>query len=158
MEPPDSPSSPPFVVRFLASGFYSGYAFVASGTVGTAVSLVIYLALPPLSPLTWALFLVPFCLVSVALASAGERAWGKDPGRVVIDEFAGFFVTVAALPQTMAVAVAGFFVFRALDIWKPPPARRSEALPRGWGIVADDVIAGIYGNLLIRACIWLWQG
>ena len=75
---------------------------------------------------------------------------GKDPGCVVVDEGIGFFVTVAFLPAGWWTAIAGFFVFRALDIVKPPPARQMEALPGGWGIVADDVMAGIYGNLILR--------
>jgi phosphatidylglycerophosphatase A len=67
-----------------------------------------------------------------------------------VDEGIGFFVTVAFLPMDWSTAIAGFFVFRALDIIKPPPARQLEALPGGWGIVIDDVVAGIYGNLVLR--------
>jgi phosphatidylglycerophosphatase A len=135
----------------LASGLFSGYAPLASGTVGTAVALGIYLLLPPLSSTNWILLLVPFCLVSVLLSSIGESYWGPDPGKVVVDEFAGFFVTVALLPQSVLLGGAAFFLFRVLDIVKPPPARQAEALPGGWGIVADDVMAGIYGNLILRA-------
>lgn len=96
--------------------------------------------------------------VAVYTASAGEEAWGPDPGPVVIDEFVGFYVTVAFLPLSPGLGVAGFFIFRLLDILKPPPVRASEKLPRGWGVVMDDVIAGIYGNLLIRAGLSLWSG
>ena len=91
--------------------------------------------------------------VGVYTSRAGEKAWGKDPGYVVIDEFVGFFVTVSLLPQSVLMGVVGFVVFRVLDIVKPPPARQAEALPNGWGIVADDVIAGIYGHLILR--LWL---
>ena len=67
----------------------------------------------------------------------------------MIDEFVGFFVTVSLLPQSALVGIVGFVVFRILDIIKPPPARQVEALSGGWGIVADDVIAGIYGQMIL---------
>ncbi|MYB55908.1 MAG: phosphatidylglycerophosphatase A, partial [Gemmatimonadetes bacterium] len=85
----------------------------------------------------------------VYTSGACEKAWGKDPKYVVIDEFVGFFVTVSLLPQSVLVGIVGFVVFRILDIIKPPPARQVEALPGGWGIVADDVIAGIYGQMIL---------
>ncbi|MDE2999156.1 MAG: phosphatidylglycerophosphatase A [Gemmatimonadota bacterium] len=148
--------------RLLATGFFSGNVPVAPGTAGTAAAAVPYLAVSYLTPgfgtLPWVLFLVLVSGVAVYTASAGEDAWGPDPGPVVIDEFVGFYVTVAFLPLSPAVGVAGFFIFRALDILKPPPVRASEKLPRGWGVVMDDVIAGIYGNLLIRAGLSLWSG
>ena len=68
---------------------------------------------------------------------------------MVIDEFVGFFVTVSLLPQSVLMGIVGFFVFRILDIIKPPPARQVEALPGGWGIVGDDVVVGIYGQMIL---------
>ena len=72
----------------------------------------------------------------------------------------GFLFAVAFLPPDVGTAIAGFFVFRALDIVKPPPARQLEALPGGWGIVADDVVAGLYSNAVIRSASYLveWAG
>ena len=104
---------------------------------------------PPLSAFGWCLLLVVGFFVAVYTADVASREWGKDPGRVVVDEGIGFFVTVAFLPAGWWTAIAGFFVFRALDIVKPPPARQREVLPGGGGIVADDVMAGIYGNLIL---------
>ena len=148
--------------RLLATGFFSGYAPVAPGTAGTAAAMVPYLVASSHAPgfgfLAWILFLVVISGVAVYAASAGEKAWGPDPGPVVIDEFVGFYVTVAFLPLSPGLGVAGFFIFRSLDILKPPPVRASEKLPRGWGVVMDDVIAGIYGNLLIRAVLSVWSG
>ena len=148
--------------RLLATVFFSGYVPVAPGTAGTAAAMVPYLVAgthaPDFGVLAWILFLVVISGVAVYTASAGERAWGPDPGPVVIDEFVGFYVTVAFLPLSPGVGVAGFFIFRILDILKPPPARASEKLPHGWGVVMDDVIAGIYGNLLIRAGLSMWSG
>lgn len=93
---------------------------------------------------------------AIGVYSAGRAApeWGDDPGQVVIDEGVGFLFAVAFLPPNAGTIIAGFFVFRAFDIVKPPPARQLEALPRGWGIVADDVVAGLYSNVVIRLVEW----
>ena len=94
---------------------------------------------------------------AIGVYSAGRAApeWGDDPGQVVIDEGVGFLFAVAFLPPSAGTIIAGFFVFRAFDIVKPPPARRLETLPGGWGIVADDVIAGLYSNVVIRSSSYL---
>ena len=69
---------------------------------------------------------------------------------MVIDEIVGFGVTVALLPKSLLMGVAAFFIFRILDILKPQPARFLERLPAGWGVMLDDVAAGIYGNILLQ--------
>ncbi len=147
-----------FPTRLIATGFFAGYSVFAPGTVGTVVALVIYCLLPPLSLFSWIVFLTLLFPLGVYTASAGESVWGKDPAPVVIDEIVGFFVTMFWLPFSLWLGIAGFFLFRALDIVKPPPARQSEALPGGWGVVVDDVIAGIYGNLILRGGLMLWNG
>ena len=91
--------------------------------------------------------------VAVYTAGVMARDWGSDPGPVVIDELVGYLVSVAFLPHSIWIAVAGFFLFRAFDIVKPPPARRLERLPGGWGIVLDDVAAGVYCQLVMWAAI-----
>ncbi len=147
------PSEPSFFVRLIATGFFSGYSGFAPGTVGSGVALAIYCLLPPLNPWVWGGLLIGLFFVGVYTSGACEKAWGKDPRYVVIDEFVGFFVTVSLLPQSVLMGIVGFFVFRILDIIKPPPARQAEALPGGWGIVADDVVVGIYGHLIL--ILWL---
>jgi phosphatidylglycerophosphatase A len=82
-----------------------------------------------------------------------ERALGKDPGPVVIDEVAGMLVTLAFLDVSVTGAVVGFFIFRVLDVVKPPPARRLEDLHGGPGIMFDDVMAGIYSNVALRGLL-----
>ena len=143
------PSEPSFFVRLIATGFFSGYSVFAPGTAGSGVALVIYCLLPPLSPWAWGGLLIGLFFVGVYTSGACEKAWGKDPRYVVIDEFVGFFVTVSLFPQSVLVGIVGFVVFRILDITKPPPARQVEALPGGWGIVGDDVIVGIYGQMIL---------
>ena len=132
---------------------------MASGTVGTALVAVLYwlffLFSPPLELIGWLIVLVVAFAVGVYTADKAAPEWGKDPGQVVVDEGVGFLFTVALLPTDAWILIVGFFVFRALDIVKPPPARQLESLPGGWGIVVDDVIAGIYGNLILRVLLYL---
>ena len=82
-----------------------------------------------------------------------ERAGGKDPSEVVIDEAAGFLVTMAWVPVTAATVSAGFILFRLFDIFKPYPIRRIERLPGGWGVVADDLMAGLYALVCLRVLV-----
>jgi phosphatidylglycerophosphatase A len=131
---------------------------VIPGTFGTlaAVPVAYLLALAGNPILFGAVFSL---LVVLGVWSAGVVEEGEgvpDPGLVVVDEVAGFLVTVAFLAPSPLTYLAGFLLFRALDIFKPFPARRSEKLPGGFGIMADDLIVGIYGNLILRAGLALW--
>ena len=119
---------------------------------------LVFLLITPLSTAGWCVMLAIVFAIGVYTADRAAPEWGKDPGQVVIDEGVGFLFTVALLPAGAWTAIVGFFVFRAFDILKPPPARQLEALPGGWGIVVDDVIAGIYGNLAIRLALYLAEG
>ena len=82
----------------------------------------------------------------------------RDSRHIVIDEVAGFLVTMSFLPPTARHMLLGFALFRFFDIVKPFPIRRLEGLKGGYGVVADDVMAGIYANMVVRVCIFLWQG
>jgi phosphatidylglycerophosphatase A len=144
-----------FVPIALATAFGAGYMPKAPGTLGSAVGLLLWFLLPA-SP--WA-HAVAIALVAVAgtwSAGVAERHFGRhDPGQVVIDEVAGMLVTLFLNPVSWFSAVIGFLLFRAADILKPFPARRFERLPGGLGIMADDVMAGIYANLALRAILAL---
>jgi len=143
--------------RWLATGFGSGHAPVAPGTAGSAVGLVLFWPLAFLS-LPWqaAACLALFVVGSLASTRVARSLGRKDPGLVVVDEIVGMWVTLLALPFTPGVAVAGFVLFRVMDIFKPWPARSLEALPDGWGIMADDVAAGVYAHLLLRVGLLVW--
>ena len=114
-------------------------------------------------PEQWVLALaaVAVYIVGVPLSTWAEDLWGtEDPGRVCIDEVAGYLVTVLWLPAASEfwTLIAAFFVFRFFDIVKPPPGRRSERLPGGWGVMTDDVVAGVYANLVMQIVVrqgWL---
>ena len=132
---------------FVATGAYSGYFPVASGTAGTAAAIVLYYPLSFL-PL-WLYILVVVFLYFLGEISADyvEHDLGsKDPSIVVIDEFLGYFVTMAFVPNTLFWIIAGFFAFRFFDIAKPG-LRKLEQLGGGRGIMLDDVAAGIYAGI-----------
>jgi phosphatidylglycerophosphatase A len=102
-----------------------------------------------------ALAIVVVVAAGVWSGGVAERHFGRtDPGQVVIDEVAGMLVTLFLNPVGWLGAVVAFVLFRAADIVKPFPARRFERLPGGFGIMADDVMAGVYANLALRVCIW----
>jgi phosphatidylglycerophosphatase A len=142
--------------RFLATGAFCGYLPVAPGTWGTLAAVPLYLALSRLSPPAWTLALAAVAALAVPLAGRMEREAGrKDPGVVVIDEVAGFLVTMFLIAPSPGRVAAGFLLFRAFDILKPPPGRRLERWPGGWGIVADDLVAGLYAHLALRVILGL---
>jgi len=151
-------SGPHPLVHFLATGAGSGYAPIAPGTAGSLVcAALVWLYAPevtpassPLAVTTVSLSTLAFTALAVWAADLAERNFGHDASRIVIDEFAGFVFAVLLLPKSLLVYVVAFLLFRVMDITKPFPARRAEALPGGLGIVLDDVVAGIYTNLLLR--------
>lgn len=145
------------IVLFLATGGYLGYVPIAPGTFGSLPGLLICLGMSGIS-LDYAILLT-LVLTSVAIViaqQAKELIGGKDPSSIVIDEIAGMTVTLLGLPLTPFSLILGFLVFRTLDILKPFPIRYlDQKVPGGVGIVLDDIMAGVYGNLLIRLFLWM---
>ena len=138
----------------VATALGVGYVPVAPGTFGSAVGLLLWFVLPS-SPIAQAAAIVVVCVVGSWSGSVAERYFGRvDPGHVVVDEVAGMLVTLFLVPVGWIGAIGAFFLFRISDIIKPYPANRLEALPGGIGIMADDVMAGVYANLALRLCIW----
>jgi phosphatidylglycerophosphatase A len=142
----------PKAVMFLATGAHIGRIPFASGTFGSLVGLpIVYL----LSRTDWAvasILTAALILFSVRVAHLAEQQLkAKDPGCIVIDEIAGMCVTMLAIPLTLSTGIAGFFLFRIFDVIKPPPARQVERrLKGGWGVVMDDVVAGVMANIVLR--------
>jgi phosphatidylglycerophosphatase A len=141
----------------LATGFGAGYSPIAPGTAGTIVGVLLFWpmhGLPVVYQIVASLLL--FGLAVPASTHVSRRLARKDPGLVVVDEILGMWISLLLVPWTPVLVIAAFFAFRLMDIVKPPPARGFEALPEGWGIVLDDVMAGVYANLLVQAGRWLW--
>jgi len=142
----------------LAVGFGSGLAPVAPGTAGSIVAAVAYFGLGRLGWPAQVAAIVAVTLLGTIAAARAERVWGEDPGRVVVDEVAGQWLALVALPPTWGWIVAGLLLFRLFDITKPPPCRRLEHLPDGLGVMADDLAAGIYARLLLLVAAWFLVG
>lgn len=141
----------------IATGFGSGMAPVAPGTFGSVVGALIawpILLVHPLWCLAAAVLLFPLGVVASAVA---ERHFGgKDPGAVVIDEIVGVLITVAFVPFTPLHLAVGFALFRLFDITKPPPCRWAECrFAGGFGVMADDVMAGIYAAVVLVLAVRL---
>ncbi|HVS94719.1 MAG TPA: phosphatidylglycerophosphatase A [Mucilaginibacter sp.] len=134
-----------------------GYIGKGAGTVAALACCVCwYLAWaggfpPALISLAVTVFITLLGIWSSGLVS---HIWGKDPSRVVIDEAAGMCITLLFIPVNIVHVLAGLVLFRFFDIAKPFFIKRMERLPGGWGIMLDDVLAGIYANVLLQAVVW----
>ena len=139
----------------LATAFGVGFIPFAPGTFGSAVGLLVWTFLPA-SPPTQAIAVVATFLMGWWSATRAEKYFGRtDPGQVVIDEVMGMLITLFGISIGWKSALAGFLLFRVADILKPYPANRFERLPGGLGVMADDAMAAVYANLVLRACIWI---
>ncbi len=141
-------------VLFTATAGGAGYFPVAPGTAGSLVGLGLWAVSVPLGSALFLAFLMGISALAVWIAGRAEQLLGReDDGRIVIDEVVGMLASLALLPARIDVAIVGFFLFRLFDIWKPPPARLAERLPGGLGVVMDDVVAGLYANL-VGQVVW----
>ncbi len=137
---------------FIATGGGVGYIPVAPGTFGSLYGVLLAFFLSKLSLMAAILFLIGFTIFSIFIAERAEKKIGtKDPSIVVIDEIAGMAVAMFAIDFNMFTAIAGFLLFRIFDITKPFPISFLEKnFSGGYGIVADDIAAGVIANLVIR--------
>ena len=138
----------------FATGFGSGYSPFAPGTAGSAVGLLFVWAMSFLSlagQIAFTLVVTALAMLAADIVAASTGL--KDPGLVVADEIAGMMVTMIAIPLTWKSLLLGFLLFRVMDVVKPPPARQFERYKGGVGIVADDLMAGVYAHLALRGAL-----
>ncbi len=150
----------PGLTVFLASGFLAGFIPRVPGTAGTLVGLACYwLFLCRIPPLGYLFVLLLFVFLGSLLCGKAERYLGKtDAAPIVWDELVGYLASVAFLPSGTWTLWGGFLLFRLFDILKPPPIRRIQSLKGGWGVMADDLIAALYANIVLRLILSLTGG
>lgn len=145
-----------FFEKFIGSGFYTGYFPIASGTVGSAAAILIYL-IPGFENFY---IIIPAAILmavyGIYIGTKFEKKYGKDPAQCTIDEVVGTWISLIALPKTFWVILVSFLLWRILDIIKPPPARNLERLNGGLGIMIDDVVSGIYTLLIMHLVVYLF--
>lgn len=143
----------------VATFFYVGHSSIAPGTMGTLGATIIYLLLFYFYYPAWWIILGLLLLACFGNIWSGEWAekyyQTKDPQCVVIDEVAGYFLTVLLFEPSLETAVLAFLFFRLFDITKPPPIHFFEKFPAGWGILLDDLMASVYAILAIGLIWWL---
>ena len=146
-----------FIAIVISTTFGSGYFPIAPGTVGSAIAIIAawFLSGVPVAAL-FAFITVAF-LLGVWTSTICEKYWQRhDPGQINWDEVVGMLISVIALPRNLFLYILAFFLFRLFDIIKPQPAQVSQKLPRGWGVMTDDIIAGVYTNLSVQILYWLY--
>lgn len=145
---------------FIATCGYLGYVPIAPGTFGSAAGLAVFFAVRSTGSTSAELAsIVVLFAVGVWSGTLAEHHFGGiDPGPVVLDEVVGMLITLAFIPVNVTGAIVGFLVFRIFDVVKPWPSARFEHLPGGLGVMADDGMAAIYGNLVMRGLIVVAPG
>jgi phosphatidylglycerophosphatase A len=150
--------------KIIATGLGSGYCPVAPGTAGAALATIIWWILSVfLSPClllgTTALLIIVFTALGAWSSKVVEAVWGKDPSRVVVDEMVGVWIPLLAVGNEnsyyLYYMLLAFGLFRLLDIFKPLGIRKLEKIPGGWGIMLDDIAAGIYSLIILIGVQWL---
>ena len=139
-----------FFIYTIGTGLGSGYTPKAPGTAGSLLALLIFFIFP-LNSIYWFILSILFFFVGVWSGSEIEKDKGEDPGLVVIDEMVGQWLAIIFLPYSWITLLIGFILFRIFDIFKPYPINRSQKLKAGWGIMIDDVLAGVYANIVLQA-------
>lgn len=138
------------MIYTIGTGLGTGYSPVAPGTAGSLLAVVLFL-LWPQGSFFWLVMALIFFAIGVPVATHIEKERGEDPSLVVIDEVVGQWLALIFLPViSWKIAVAAFLLFRFFDVWKPFPIDHSQQLKGGWGIMVDDVLAGVYANLVLQ--------
>ncbi|MDB5109577.1 MAG: phosphatidylglycerophosphatase [Mucilaginibacter sp.] len=142
--------------KLTATVFGLGYVGKGAGTVAAVFCCICwYLAYAGNYPSLYSLIITGIIIgIGIWSGNKVEPIWGKDHGRVVIDEVAGMCISLLFIPVTIKYVISALILFRFFDISKPLFIKKLEFLPGGWGVMMDDVLAGIYANILLQTFIW----
>ena len=146
--------------KILATGFGTGFSPKAPGTAGSLLTVFLYYLFFPAVPSVlihyfFLLIIVAVFFIGVWAATRAEFEYGHDPSCVVIDEIVGMGITLLFIPKVWYLVLTGFVLFRFFDITKWLGADRMQRLKGGWGVMMDDVVAGIWSNLVLQIFVWL---
>ncbi len=146
-----------FLEKTIGSGLFTGFFPKASGTFASFVALLLFL-IPGFENPSLMIFLISFfILIGVPIAVKFEKIYGNDPSQYTLDEFIGTWITLLFIPKKIWWIIPAFIIWRFMDIIKPFPARKLESVPRGWGVILDDVMAGIYSFMAIQIIIYVYN-
>ncbi|MEA1980478.1 MAG: phosphatidylglycerophosphatase A [candidate division Zixibacteria bacterium] len=143
------------LIKIIATGLYSGYGRPFPGTWGTLPALFIALFFIQGNQVTAVTLAIITLFLSIWAAGKAELIFGHDAKVIVIDEWAGMFVSILFIPYTITNYIIAFILFRLFDVIKLFPARQAEKLPGGWGITMDDIAAGIQTNIAVHLILIL---
>ena len=144
------------IYKTIATGFGSGYAPLAPGTAGSILACLLLWGATFLIEdfqrlhLFFLGIIIIFTFLGVWAAKKLEKDWGKDPSKVVVDEMVGQWINLLFIPITFQNIILGLIIFRFFDIVKPLGIRSMESCKNGWGVMLDDILAGIYGNIVLQ--------
>jgi len=146
------------LIKAISTVLGVGYSPIAPGTCGAIVACIFFWYGGDFGLISLTTIIILTFILGTITATLHERDYilkfgevnGHDPQVVVIDEFVGMLISLIALPKTLPILIASFILFRFFDIVKPFPINRSQNLSSGWGIMMDDVIAGLFANILIQ--------
>lgn len=144
------------LTEIIASCFYIGYIPGAPGTYGSLFALLI---ISQFNIITKNIGVIFFIAIGLIFSTLMEKHTGKkDDQRIVIDEFVGMLITFYFVEPKLSYLIIGFILFRLYDIYKPYPIKKIQKLPSGWGIMLDDILAGVYSRIILQMIIFLEIG
>jgi phosphatidylglycerophosphatase A len=147
-----------FIITVIGTFGFSGFFPIAPATFASFVFALLYFFVPGGHWLAHPIVAVITLVVSVPVSTRLERRYGHDAGRIVIDEIVGMQILLVFARPTLVGLIIAFFIWRFFDIVKVFPAGRAQSLPRGYGVVADDVIAGVYSRVALIILAMLFPG
>jgi phosphatidylglycerophosphatase A len=143
--------------RLIATGFGTGFLPIGPGSWGTFPGMALYALLTFTHPLVYVFMVIVIAGFGVHLATETEKEFGvKDPGAIVIDEIVAFPITMFLIPMSIGTLAIGFLINRFMDTFKFWPCHKLENLPRGWGIMMDDIFAGFYSCIAMHLVLHFW--